>query len=298
MALVAALVSMMTTAATAPAAAADDDYFLVKWAYSDAIYKVPGTPEEWAETGAPRTHVSPDEWLALGSPQPVLWPTDTYAALPWSARIYAEIHWPDHPGVPSTHHLTLQQWEAEGRPAPARDILLCQRVGCLILRYATAPHLYVIEGGSYAYESVGEPWHQLTYAEWETLGFPYPFHYFQPLGAYKLPWADTIFLLYPTQIGPAGHSTSNTFGETCAAGLTPAEWVHLGSPAPVTVTSTTSDRFVMGGQPGWLPPEAIVYDGPAGYIHLTEAQWAAAGRPVPDVVPAPLLPVPAGGCWD
>ena len=43
---------------------------------------------------------------------------------------------------------------------------------------------------------------------------------------------------------------------------------------------------------GWrnLPSMAqtIVYDGPAGYIHLTEAQWAAAGRPVPDVVPAPL----------
>ncbi|MCF4120123.1 hypothetical protein L1785_03945 [Antribacter sp. KLBMP9083] len=289
--LVAALAALALTAAysalsAAPAAAQDGEYFVVKGANSvasgDRLYLVAGTPEDWASTGAPKQYLTYEAWSALGSPSPVVWPVDRYASLPWSDGIYWEINWPD--GETWAGGVTYEQWVVAGRPTPVDDLRLCKLgIGCDISRWATSGDLYLTE---YQHQSLSA--HRLTYGEWEALGFPAVTT--NRMGVYKLPWTDAVFQLDPSYIGPRSQSTSNVLGVWCGAQLSYSEWQHFGSPAPQTVASTTVDRFIVNGQPGWVPDDWIFYDGPAGYFHVSAAQWAAAGSPAPTAIIAPVLP--------
>lgn len=281
-----ALAGAGATLAAVPAAAQDGEYFVVKGATRSDLYQVTGTPEEWPSTGARKQYLTYEAWSALGSPSPVVWPVDRYASLPWSDGIYWEINWPD--GDTWAGGVTYEQWVAAGRPTPVDDVRLCTLVGCEVSRWATSADLYVSE-----YEHQGLAPHRLTYDEWAALGFP-PF--INRPGVYKLSWTDAIFLLDPSNIGPRSQSTSNVLGGSCRNRLTYSQWLQYGSPAPQTVASTTLDRFIVNGQPGWVPNDWIFYDGPAGYFHVSAAQWAAAGSPAPTAIIAPLLPEGTVGC--
>ena len=234
--------------ASGPASAAPGTtYYSVP--FSPDLYVVDEVGDEEAEVRV----ATYEEWSADGTPAPVAAPT-TYKAYEWSPHVFAEIELGEYGYA---EQLGYAQWLAGGAKTPTRNTLI---VGTELVRWDTSPALVVFN----PFERSDSPLHNLTYGQWQRLGFAGP-TYLRNEGFQKLTWAPSIALMSDIAAGA---------GEPLAFD----EWAYFGFQTPQSVARFPNDSFCT--TPG--SPE-VRYTGPAypDSIVLSYEQWRAAGSPQP-----------------
>jgi hypothetical protein len=249
--LTAVTVAALLTAAglaSGPASAAPDTTY----------YSVPFSPDlyvvgEDADGEAEVLIATYEEWSADGNPAPVAAPT-TYKAYEWSPHVFAEIELGEYGYA---EQLSYEQWLAGGAKMPTRNTLI---VGTVLLKWDTSPALVVFN----PYDLSSPTDHNLSYGEWQRLGFPAP-TYLSNQGYQKLSWSPVI-----------AYMTDITAG--IGVPLSYEDWSAGGFQVPQTVTRFPNDRFC--STPG--SPD-VRYTGPVhpDSIVLSYEQWRAAGSPQP-----------------
>lgn len=123
------------------------------------VYKNAYSPVLYRLVNGARSALTYAQWRDAGFPSPQPTPTD-YVRYPWAPSLYAVTFWP---AAWQWDRLTYDQWSTAGFPA-ARAAGWIE--GSVIYKTATAPEIYVRDpaGGV----------HQLTYAEWQAMGFRKP----------------------------------------------------------------------------------------------------------------------------
>ncbi|MFD3445198.1 hypothetical protein ACFDTO_11425 [Microbacteriaceae bacterium 4G12] len=190
------------------------------------------------------------EWAADGFPTPVAAPVE-YKTYEWDAAIYAELTLGDREDAV---HLTLEQWQRAGQPAPTRNSLIA---GSQIWRWDTSPELLLF------HQSTVADSHKLTFGEWQRIGAPAP-SYRTNMGFQKLSWLPVISKMADlTQ----GEGTPETF----------ENWKLNGFPSPLVVTRYPNDRFCSTAG----SPDIRYMSRALPEIILTLEQWRSAGSPLP-----------------
>lgn len=243
----AALLAAAGLSSGAASAAPDTTYYSVP--FSPALYVLGEASDEGVEVLV----ATYEDWSADGFPAPVPAPT-SYKAYEWSPHVFAEIELGEYGYA---EQLSYEQWLAGGAKTPSRNTLI---VGTELVRWDTSPALVVFN----PFERTDSPLHNLTYGQWQRLGFASP-TYLPNEGFQKLSWAPSIALMTDIAAG---------VGEPLAF----EDWAYYGFQSPQSVTRFPSDRFC--STPG--SPD-VRYTGPAypDGIVLTYPQWRAAGSPQP-----------------
>lgn len=289
-ALFAALAVALPLLVAAPATAEDSDPAPVEQALAsrvvesqqsrswvaDGLYYVSYTGELWQVDSKNRraSAISYAQWQQLGFPGYKPAPTD-YVRYAWSNTLYAVTFFGPDRAQWLWAHMSFEEWSRAGRPA-ARSAGWIE--GTHFYQWRTSPNVYVIDDGGTV--------HSLTWGEYVAAGQPaFARH---EGGYYRLPWDSTGAVIF-LPIWGDGDIPPQALSHAAGMGrpIYFHEWQALGQPAPQVVAHLPQETGNGGvvGSPGRLSYMSRAY-----MKNLTDAEYAAMGRPAPQAECSGLTP--------
>ena len=206
-----------------------------------------------------------DEWKSDGFPAFAPAPTD-YVKYAWSATISAVTFFGQTRDRWVWKHVSYDEWSRAGRPYPRSAGWI---EGSTYYQWATSSQIFV--------QDVGGVRHALTYDEWRDSGFE-QFERRANQGFVKLTWDDSIAFLTDVSRGQGGPIGFD-------------RWSGEGYPQPTVAARFAGDQVWRNyGSPD------IWYAGPTTFKRINGAEWAAMGRPSPNVRNVPANPGDIKNC--
>ncbi len=219
----------------------------------------------WLVSSAEIRALSYEEWSAAGFPPPTPAPTD-YVRYPWSSTISAVTFFGEARERWVWRHVSFTEWSRAGFPT-ARIAGWID--GSVYYRWATSDQIFV--------QDVGGVRHALSYAEWRDSGFE-PFETRANQGFVRLTWDSSIAFLSDVRAGQGGPIGYD-------------RWRSEGFPQQATAPRFAGDQVwrVYGSPDIW-------YAGPTTNRRVNAQEWAAMGRPAPEVRGIPANPGDTKNC--
>jgi hypothetical protein len=213
----------------------------------------------WRVTDSEIHALTYDEWRSAGFPVPAAAPTD-YVKYAWSSTISAVTFFGQARDRWVWKHVSFDEWTHAGQPYP-RNAGWIQ--GSTYYQWATSSQIFV--------QDVGGVQHALTYDEWRDSGFA-AFERRANQGFVKLSWDDSIAFLTDVSRGQGGPIGFD-------------RWSGEGYPQPTVAPRFTGDQLWRN-----YGSSDIWYAGPTTFKRINGVEWAAMGRPSPEVRNVPARP--------